>query len=222
MDFDDLKAGQLKAIVNRLGGVEAAQALLRSSGINVVEALSLKAALQRNNWTDADISHFSEGDGAKLLLPVVRGYGKVELLKIIIDLSAPAMLPKEWREKNWEVIEHIAGPTDFEWDPEKVKPWLSIQQEGDKRIEGNTLLKEIRKRGPTFNANMLDWCLAHPNLVPEDWQMMFLWDTLYLNRPSGDQCVRYLCLDSRGPRWGYRWLNEYWYLRNPAAAPAGF
>ena len=66
--------------------------------------------------------------------------------------------------------------------------------------------------------------MAHPNLIPEEWKQdekgrarcTFFWGTIY-RCSDGDLCVRCLCWDDGKWRRGYFWLDDVWYVRNPAA-----
>ncbi|MBU3964354.1 hypothetical protein KJ562_01315, partial [Patescibacteria group bacterium] len=69
------------------------------------------------------------------------------------------------------------------------------------------------------NANLLDFYLAHINLIPEDWKgkAVFFWATIY-RRSDGSLYVRYLFWSGGGWYWLYNWLDDDWGDHNPAAS----
>ena len=85
---------------------------------------------------------------------------------------------------------------------------------------GNKLRKELANKD-VLNANVLDYLLAHPELIPEEWKgkLIFFWGTIYRDS-DGRLYVRYLRWG--GSRWnsGYGWLDNGFYSGNPAASHA--
>lgn len=142
------------------------------------------------------------------------------LIEHVIDLDADPFTPN-----NWKVEQHIKGGS-LKWDPAQVQFHLSPNQENGKVIEGNKLRKELEGK-PVFNANLLDYLLAHPHLIPEEWKQdeqgriryIFFWGTIYRNS-DGDLYVRCLCWGVGGWQWNYRWLVSVWRERSPAALRA--
>ncbi len=137
-----------------------------------------------------------------------------------IDCDADPFLPNGWR-----VDEHRRDGVVV-WDPSKVSLYLSKGQEGDKYIVGNDLRKELAKK-PTMNANVLDYLLKNPHLIPEEWKKddrgntryIFFWGTVY--RDSGDRLyVRCLCWRGGAWDWNYYWLGYVFHGYNPAALRA--
>ncbi len=121
----------------------------------------------------------------------------------------------------WSVPEgcHQKG-SHFKWDASEVSLYLSEQQKNGRRIEGNKLREELAGK-PAPNANVLDYLLANPHLIPEEWKgkYVFFWGTIYPNS-DGRLFVRYLCWGSVGWGWGNRWLARDWDSNCPAAVPA--
>lgn len=113
----------------------------------------------------------------------------------------------------WKVEEHIKGG-QFAWNPEKVKLFLSVNQKYDTStsMKGEELRKELKDQ-PVVNANVLDYLLDHPNLIPEEWKVeekgktryVFFWGTIYRD-PEDDLFVRYLSFD------GSHWKQEHYWL----------
>jgi len=82
----------------------------------------------------------------------------------IIDCDANPYLPEGWKE-----VEYHKKGGMFEWDPTKVRLHLSPNQQNNKTIKGHNLRKELEQE-PVLNANVLDYLLAHPEPIPEDWK----------------------------------------------------
>jgi hypothetical protein len=80
---------------------------------------------------------------------------------------------------------------------------------------------------PVMNANVLDYLLANPDLIPEEWKKdekgntryIFFWGTVY-RRSNGNLCVRCLYWDDSGWYWSLRWLVIDFFGFYPAAVPA--
>jgi hypothetical protein len=161
----NLTAGQLNAIVKKLGGEEGA-------------------------------------------LEFLRGNSEVVKIKHVIDLDANPLIPYN----GWEVNSHKKGGK-FVWNPTKVHLFLSERQKEGESVEGNKLMIELEKH-QVFNANLLDYLLEHPNLIPEEWKVnsegqtnyIFFWGTIYRDS-DGDLCVRSLCFDGGHWQASYHWLD---------------
>ena len=134
--------------------------------------------------------------------------------RYFIDCDADPFLPDSWK-----VEEHRKGGS-LEWDSAKIRLYLSEGQKNGKTIEGNKLRKELEGK-PVLNANVLDWLLAHPEFIPEEWKgkAVFFWGTIYRSA-GGVLVVR--CLRWLGDRWHWRcfWLGFDWYGSHPAALSA--
>ena len=178
--------------------------------LDVGQANELKLAFRRAGWTNADIKRLCEGDILALLLAVLKG----ELVvKHLIDCDADPMVPD-----GWEVVEH-RKVGQFEWDPAKVVLHLDEAQQGG-AIVGNKLRGKLKGQ-PVLNANVLDYLLAHPYFIPEEWKgkLVFFWGTIY-RYAGGGLYVR--CLYWSGDRWFWHcfWLGLDFDDRSPAAVLA--
>src|SRR5205807_6458708 len=114
------------------------------------------------------------------------GRAKITVPKHLVDLDADPFIPK-----GWSVPEgcHQKGGI-FTWGASKVSLYLSESQKEGKWTEGKELRKDLAGK-PVFNANLLDYLLKNPHLIPEEWndQFVFFWGTIY--RVSDDGlCVR--------------------------------
>ena len=182
--------------------------------LDVGQANEIKLAARRAGATNADLKLLSEGDTFAKILPVLRGFAEVTSIKPIIDLDVDPMIPTDWTVK-----EHIKGG-QFEFDPKRVALYLDKAQQGGGTIVGKKLRQKLKSKG-VYNANLLDFLLAHPELIPKKWKgkFIFFWGTIYRDS-SGYLCVR--CLRWDGDRWGwdYYWLVNDFSGVSPAVVSA--
>ncbi len=137
-----------------------------------------------------------------------------------IDLDAAPFIPD-----GWKVESHKKGGS-FEWDPAKVALHLEPEQIAGKSLKGTELQKRLEGKS-AFNANMLDWLLAHTEAIPEEWKQdgngntryICFWDTVYRNS-DGDLYVR--CLDWSDGGWNGScyYLDNDFGVQDPAAVRA--
>ncbi len=155
---------------------------------------------RKAGWGHTAWSRLAENEGLmRSLLPVIMGQAHVEANTYIIDLDAAPFIPN-----GWKIESHKKGGS-FEWDPTKVALHLEPEQIAFKPLKGFDLQKRLEGK-PVFNATMLDWFLAHTELIPESWKQdddgntryIFFWGTVY-RRSGGGLCVR--CLYWEGDRW---------------------
>ncbi len=195
-----------------------------SEMISLPQALELAHALLRNGWKPADVKWLSVGERLAAVLPLVRGTAEIKIVKHLIDLAVDPFVPDSCKG----VEHHEKGATDFEWDPAKVRLHISENQKDSKKVEGNELRKELAKE-MSFNANLLDYLLKNPHLIPEEWKKdeagntryiyIYFWGTIY--RGSDDyQCVRYLYWNGTEWDWDVDWLDSHWESSYPAACLA--
>lgn len=129
--------------------------------------------------------------------------------RYIIDCDSQPVIPD-----GLTIEEHRKGGV-IEWNPEKISLYLSeIQKTG--RIVGTDLRKELAGM-PVLNACVLDYLLANPHLIPEEWKgkHIFFWGTVYRGHDDG-LFVRYLCWSGDEWYWGLRWLDSGWSSSDPA------
>lgn len=161
----------------------------------------LEMAMARaGGWTPALVKKLSSGDALKEVREALLGRAEIRPIERLINCDADPFVPE-----GWEVEEHIKGG-QFQWNPNGIKLYLSKKQQNGS-IEGNKLRKELANE-PVLNANILDYLLAHPELIPEEWKgkYIFFWGTIY-RYSDGRLCVR--CLYWSGDRWYWRgrWLG---------------
>lgn len=183
-------------------------------------AYKLKQAFQRNDWTPELVDKLCEGDNLASIRNVLLGHAEVKTLEHVINLNADPFIPD-----GWKVEQHELGGS-FKWDPAQVQFYLSEPQRKEKSIEGNKLRKELEGK-PVLNANVLDYLLANPHLIPEEWKKdekgrtryIFFWGTIYRDSRGG-LCVRCLYWDGGRWDWDCDWLGVDWSVRGPAALRA--
>jgi hypothetical protein len=128
----------------------------------------------------------------------------------VIDCDADPYVPAGWKAEHQR-------EGQFKWAPSHVQLYLSEPQKKGTRIGSNKLRKELNGK-PVLNANVLDYLLAHQDLIPEEWKRkyVFFWGTVY--RDQYDQlCVRGLRWNGCKWRWCCFWLGAEFDQFNPAA-----
>jgi hypothetical protein len=188
--------------------------------LDVGQANELKLAFRRANYTNDDIKRLCEGTVLSDVRNVLLGHAKVKILRHVINLNADPFIPNGWKVKH-----HEQGGS-FKWDPAQVQFYLSEPQRKEKMIEGTTLRKALGGKS-VFNANLLDYLLAHPGLIPEEWKQdgkgrtlyIFFWGSIYRSL-SGGLCVRCLYWHDGSWRWSCIYLGDDWDVQFPAALRA--
>ena len=132
-------------------------------------------------------------------------------------IEAKVKLPKSKIPSgyNW-TIEYTNELKSF--DPKKLQLHLEPEQK-DTYIKGEVLAERMKDKG--LSANVLDYLLEHPKLIPEEWKnkYIYFWGTVYRSS-VGNLFVRFL--DWFGGRWDWncRWLDDGWGSGGPAAVLA--
>lgn len=147
----------------------------------------------------------------RALQDIVEGKFDAETASHVIDCDADPFTPE-----GWKVEEHQKGGK-FVWNASAITLFLADGQRNGKAVEGHLLRKELTSF-PTLNANVLDYLLKNPTLIPEEWKRgyVFFWGTIYRYR-DGDLYVRNLCWYGHGWCWGEDWLGNNWSGDCPAA-----
>ncbi len=182
--------------------------------LDVGQANELKLAFRRANYTNDDIKRLCEGNVLADVRNVLRGHSSITVVEHVIDCDVDPFVPD-----GWKVEEHQKGGS-FQWDASKVKLWLASGQKNGSVLDGNKLIKDVAKKVP-FNANVLDYLLANPHLIPEEWKgnRVFFWGTVYRNT-NYFVCVR--CLIYKDGKWGSRgcWYGSEFGENTPALVHA--
>lgn len=151
---------------------------------------------------EAIVNKLGGMEGAQRFL---RGDAEVVIKTHIIDCDANPYIPD-----GWKVEEHIKDG-ELHWNPDEVEFYLCDEQNGGTdTIEGNELRKKLKDK-PVLNACVLDYLLANPQLIPEEWKgkAVFFWGTTY--RSSDDHLyVRYLFWYAGKWHWDNSWLDNDW------------
>ena len=204
--------------------------------LDVDQAGELKAAFRRGNWTNQEIKRLCEGDTLaqfrqvflgnaaivdrqqfdhlKALVEVMISQSKTEHL---INCDADPFLPSGWKG----VEEHQrGGQLNWNKDVQKDALFLASGQQKGSVLVGHKLRKELAGK-PVLNANVLDYLLAHPELIPEDWKgkYVFFWGTSYRGSVGG-LFVRYLYWCGGRWCWSFYWLGRGWGADGPASLRA--
>lgn len=187
------------------------------SDISVGLAHELVITATKAGWESKDFADLAHNEEKlRRILQLIRGHAEIPQVQHIVDCDAEPLIPWGWR-----VEEHKKGG-QFTLDFSKIRFYLSPNQQsgGD---EGNKLRKELASK-PALNANVLEYLLAHPKLIPEDWKRdkwrrtryILFWGTIYRSW-TGFRYVRCLCFC--GGKWNsiYHWLGNGGDDKSPAA-----
>lgn len=193
------------------------------------QAAEFDFALERNGWTPDDVKWLSGGDTLAHILRVRRGTHEIKAIEHTLDLATTPQLPfteaAVIEHKGTDVVRLERRGDDLYLDGKKVELHLSPGQKKG-RIGGYDLRKYLETK-PVLNAAVLDYLLAHPELIPESWKRdeegntryIFFWGTIYRNA-GGDLYVRYLCWFVGCWVSRYFWLDNDWYADDPSAVLA--
>lgn len=135
----------------------------------------------------------SNSDLLKSIKDVVTGKKEIIQPDHIIDLDVDPFIPD-----GWAVEEHVKGGK-FKFDPSKIILYFNTNES---IVRGPDFEKELKDK-LIFNANLLDYLLAHPGLIPEEWkgERIHFWGTICVS-PGGERCIRYLFYRGRD-QWGW-------------------
>lgn len=135
-------------------------------------------------------------------------------LNHIIDCDATPFIPDRL-----SIESHKKGG-QVHWNLAKYKPLLHPEQESGECVGGYDLHAWLGDK-PVYNACVLDFWLAHPEIIPPECKgkWTYFWGTIYRDS-DGSLYVR--CLDWRGERPVSRHfrLGLDWHVLDPAAGSA--
>jgi hypothetical protein len=151
------------------------------------------------------------------MLPVLSHTSLVPTHHIIIDCNADPFTPNEWK-----VEEHQRAGL-LKWDAAQVGLYLNEGQRSGHFVQGHKLRQLLADKS-VLNANVLDYLLVNPHLIPEEWKedergnapYIFFWGSVY-RRGDDRPCVRYLFWGVDGWTWDHLWLEHDWLDTDPAA-----
>ncbi|MES2953315.1 MAG: hypothetical protein V4674_02045 [Patescibacteria group bacterium] len=144
--------------------------------LDVGQANELKLAFRRTGWTNAEIKMLCEGSKLRKVLLTLRGWAEISVPKV--DLSASPSLYSSLAV----VQEHEVGPQHWEWDPGNTELYVHQYQRKGWALNTVELRKELAGR-KTLNACLIDFLLAHPHLIPPEWES---WHVLFLGTTYRD------------------------------------
>jgi len=181
-----------------------------STAYSIGSTNQLGDAFEADDWTPDDITKLKQFKDLLQIRDVINGRAVIIYPQYIIDCNATPFCPN-----NWSVEKHSQSG-QMEWDPSKVQFYLSKKQMSG-LIEGNKLRKELSDKN-VLNANVLDYLLKHPGLIPDDWKgkFVFFWGTIYRDS-DGNLYVRCLYWDYGEWDWSYRWLGNVFSDKDLAA-----
>ncbi len=182
------------------------------------EIYHLDKAFVRAGFTPADVYMLRNRRLLSKVLKVIRGQAEIKIATHVIDCDADPVVPS-----GWKVEEHKKGG-QIVFNPARVDLYLDADQMGSiGYIVGNTLRQRLADK-PCLNANVLDYLLDYPELIPEEWKVtnrrIFFWGTIY-RRDRRTLCVRHLSWNGCSWSWGQSRLDGNWYDLDPAAVSAG-
>lgn len=164
----------------------------------------LGVALESAGFTPEEVTKLRQFKDLGKFRDILSGKALITYLEHLIDCDAAPFIPD-----GCSVEEHKKGGF-FKFTPEKLPhekfPLYLSRKQRRGSIIGNDLRKELNGK-PVMNANVLDYLLANPELIPEEWKgkIICFWGTLYRNADNF-LFVRFLNWDDSGVRWSRYWL----------------
>jgi len=158
-------------------------------------AHKLTIAFRRHGWTSNDIKTLLGGNFLGDFLEVIKKRSEINIIEHVIDCDAVPFVPEDL------LLESHKKSGSFKFDIADISRYLSFKpKKGDYNKEGK-LRKELDSV-LVLNANVLEYLLEHPEIIPEKWKgrMIPFWGTIY-RYPSGGYCVLYLLWTGCG--WSY-------------------
>lgn len=178
-------------------------------------------AFELAGLTSEDVSRLRNYPHWADIKAVLRDQAEITYIQHLIDGDADAFVPSylssvDSHQKQGQLKVELRSD-ELYLNNRKINRYLSKKQQKGKVITGNDLRKELSSM-PVLNANILDFLLKNPQLIPESWKTgyTYFWGTIY-RYSDGSLCVR--CLDWGAGQWqAYcTWLDGGWYGQNPAA-----
>jgi len=167
-------------------------------------------ALEKAGFSAEEVTKLKQFNNLKGIRDILNGHAEITYPEHLIDCDATPFVPE-----GLTLVSHSKGGM-WKWNP-NISFYTSKKQKQGGYSVGNDLRKELEDQA-VLNANVLDYLLAHPELIPESWKgkAIFFWGTIYRDS-YGSLCVRYL--HWRGSQWGWDcgYLDCGFYGDNPAA-----
>lgn len=173
------------------------------SSFSIGQMNQLANALIAAGYTPEHVTRLGQHRQLRDIRNMLDGCGELCVNTHLIDCDTPPFVP--YSGSKW--IHHRKGGQFF-WDNKKVKLyWWGQQEDGVfyGRHDLSSLSRENSKF-PVLNANMLDYLLDHPYLIPEEWKygkkgdrlIISFWGTHYVDHDRREY-IRTLCFS--GGHW---------------------
>jgi hypothetical protein len=199
---------------------------MKASDVSCGLAHELAIVLAKAGWEISDLDALAKSeDRCRDVLPFLRGNAQINIVEHIIDCSTTPFCPEGWTILPLEEQIPTRYTGQLKWDRKAQTEAFYLSQKqttGDKWIEGNKLCEElVKKLVVALPANVLDYLLANPILIPEEWKgkAIFFWGTIYRSS-GGSLCVRYLYWGDGAWDWSSGWLDYDFDSGNLALLPA--
>lgn len=169
----------------------------------------LADALEKAGYSPDDVTKLKQFSNLSGIKDLIYGKAEIKYPEHLIDLNADPFIPEGWK------VEEHKRRNPWKWNPALLLYLSKKQKKG--YILGHDLRKELANK-EVLSANVLDYLLAHPELIPEAWKgkAVFFWGTIY-RRASGGLCVRCLGWDGSEWRWSCNFLDSGFSSGSPAA-----
>lgn len=195
--------------------------------LSVGQAHELEMAMRRaGGWNPALVKRLSTGNNFTWVRDVLNGTWEAKEANHAIDCSVDPFIPDGWRVECQLTLSGKLNLTrvgdDLFLDGRRIVLHLSPNQVEGKFVNGYKLRMELAALpNRLLPAHLLDYLLAHPELIPESWKdkAICFWGTIYRGS-DGLLNVRYLHWDGGGWDWSDRWLDLEWVSDDPAAVLA--
>lgn len=175
-----------------------------------------EAAVRKAGWETKDIYLLANNEElCKEILSVLRGRSEIRLIEYIVDFDVGPMTPQGFEIRPED---QINGRRNGKWifSRKELSLHLAKKQKYGRTLVGNDLKDEL-DREPVMGAQLLDFYLRKPHLIPEEWKRksVFFWGTIYRGT-NGCLYVRYLYWDGAAWDSDYLWLARNFGCRRPA------
>ena len=173
------------------------------------QAAELDHAFARAGWRAEDVKKLSKGSILRDFLDVLHGKKQIQTADLSICLNDSPFVPKGY------TLERHTGEGVYRWGPDNFITKVFDHQKVGKGLSGQETLR-LLSIFYVANANVLDFLLARPYLIPDHLKgrRLYFWGTIYRNNRSQCHCVRYLeCLAHDSGSWadGFSCINtEHW------------
>ncbi len=193
--------------------------------LDVGQANELKLAFRRAGYSNADIKRLCEEVTLADFRKVLYGLAEINPLTHVIDCDA---FPCEY--DCWDLVSHQKGGS-LTWDSKRFSLFVHELQQKGNTLDGYAIRGSLKNTAGkiVLNANVLDYLLMHPRLIPDEWKervnneplRVFFWGTIYCLKDStvSPHYVRCLLWSQSDREWAgdYRRLDKQWSERDPAA-----